>query len=63
VNAYTSPTITFRYKHSTVKQYLKEGLALRTETTVNEPTTSMSAVGSTIWPTSGRAARRSTPGS
>lgn len=36
VNAYTSPTITFRYKHSTVKQYLKEGLALRTETTVND---------------------------
>ncbi len=36
VNAYTSPTITFRYKHSTVKQYLKEGLALWTETTVND---------------------------
>jgi hypothetical protein len=36
VNAYTSPTITFRYKHSTVKQYLKEGLALRTETTIND---------------------------
>jgi len=36
VNAYTSPTITFRYKHSTVKQYLKGGLALRTETTVND---------------------------
>lgn len=36
VNVYTSPTITFRYKHSTVKQYLKEGLALRTETTVND---------------------------
>ncbi|MFV2064467.1 MAG: hypothetical protein ACC726_13305, partial [Chloroflexota bacterium] len=36
VNAYTTPTITFRYKHSTVKQYLKGGLALRTETTVND---------------------------
>ncbi len=36
VNAYTSPTITFRYKHSTVKQYLKGGLALRTETTIND---------------------------
>lgn len=36
VNAYTNPTITFRYKHSTVKQYLKGGLALRTETTVND---------------------------
>ena len=36
VNAYTSPTITFRHRHSTVKQYLKEGLALRTETTIND---------------------------
>jgi hypothetical protein len=36
VSAYTTPTITFRYKHSTVKQHLKEGLALRTETTVND---------------------------
>ena len=26
VNVYTSPTITFRYKHSTVKQYLKDGV-------------------------------------
>ena len=30
------PTITLRYKHTTVKQYLKEGLALRTDTTVND---------------------------
>jgi hypothetical protein len=37
VDAYTTPTITFRYKHSTVKQYLKEGRALRTETTFNDP--------------------------
>ena len=37
MDAYTTPTITFRYKHSTVKQYLKEGLALRTETTFNDP--------------------------
>ncbi len=36
VTTYTTPTITFRYKHSTVKQYLKGGLALRTETTVND---------------------------
>ena len=36
VDAYTTPTITFRYKHSTVKQYLKEGRALRTETTIND---------------------------
>jgi hypothetical protein len=36
VDAYTTPTITFRYKHSTVKQYQKEGLALRTETTIND---------------------------
>ncbi len=36
VDAYTTPTITFRYKHSTIKQYLKEGCALRTETTFND---------------------------
>jgi hypothetical protein len=36
VDAYTTPTITFRYKHSTVKQYQKEGRALRTETTIND---------------------------
>jgi hypothetical protein len=36
VDAYTTPTITFRYKHSTVKQYQKAGLALRTETTIND---------------------------
>jgi hypothetical protein len=37
MNAYTTPTISFRYKRSTVKQYLKEGRALRTETTFNDP--------------------------
>jgi len=36
VNACTLPVISFRYKHSTVKQYLKEGVALRTETTIND---------------------------
>ena len=36
VDEYTTPTITFRYKHSTVKQYQKEGRALRTETTIND---------------------------
>lgn len=36
VDTWTTPTITFRYKHSTVKQYLKGGRALRTETTVND---------------------------
>jgi hypothetical protein len=36
VTAQTIPTITFRYKHSTIKQYQKEGIALRTETTIND---------------------------
>lgn len=33
---HTIPEILFRYKHSTIKQYLKRGRALRTETTVND---------------------------
>jgi hypothetical protein len=33
----TEPQIQAYYKHSKVKQYLKEGRALRTETTVNDP--------------------------
>lgn len=33
----TLPSISVQYKHSRVKQYLKEGLALRTETTFNDP--------------------------
>jgi hypothetical protein len=32
-----APAIQAHYKHSKVKQYLKEGRALRTETTVNDP--------------------------
>jgi hypothetical protein len=36
VSTYTTPTLTVRYKHSSVKQYLKQGLALRTETTIND---------------------------
>jgi hypothetical protein len=32
-----APIIQAHYKHSKVKQYLKEGRALRTETTVNDP--------------------------
>lgn len=36
VSSYTTPILTVRYKHSSVKQYLKEGLALRTETTIND---------------------------
>jgi hypothetical protein len=31
------PTIQAHYKHSKVKQYFKEGRALRTETTINDP--------------------------
>ncbi len=32
-----NPTLRFDYKHSHVKQYFKEGRALRTETTINDP--------------------------
>ena len=33
----TDVNIDFRYKHSRVKQYLKEGRALRIETVINKP--------------------------
>lgn len=32
-----SPSLSFTYKHNRVKQYFKEGRALRTETTINDP--------------------------
>ena len=35
--AASSPAIQAHYKHSKVKQYFKDGRALRTETTVNDP--------------------------
>jgi hypothetical protein len=37
IHAGVEPTIQAHYKHSKVKQYLKEGRALRTETTINDP--------------------------
>jgi hypothetical protein len=37
IHAGVEPTIQAHYKHSKVKQYFKEGRALRTETTVNDP--------------------------
>jgi hypothetical protein len=37
INRGVQPVITAYYKHSKVKQYFKEGRALRTETTVNDP--------------------------
>src|SRR5207244_8444944 len=36
-SAGTEVHIDFRYKHSRVKQYLKEGRALRIETVINKP--------------------------
>lgn len=36
VTPFTLPTIRFRYKHTDIKQYLKAGRALRTETTFND---------------------------
>jgi hypothetical protein len=32
-----TPSLHIDYKHATVKQYHKEGRALRTETTINDP--------------------------
>jgi hypothetical protein len=37
INDGVEPQIQAHYKHSKVKQYLKEGRALRTETTINDP--------------------------
>lgn len=37
ITPHTIPAIRFRYKQATVKQYLKEGRALRTETTFGDP--------------------------
>ncbi|TAK33186.1 MAG: hypothetical protein EPO40_00785 [Myxococcaceae bacterium] len=36
VTPFTLPTLRFRYKHTEIKQYLKQGRALRTETTFND---------------------------
>ena len=33
----TEVRIDFRYKHSRIKQYLKDGRALRVETVINKP--------------------------
>jgi hypothetical protein len=37
IHAGVEPTIQAHYRHSKVKQYYKEGRALRTETTINDP--------------------------
>jgi hypothetical protein len=37
MNDGVEPQLQAHYKHSKVKQYLKEGRALRTETTINDP--------------------------
>ena len=37
IHAGVEPTIQAHYRHSKVKQYFKEGRALRTETTINDP--------------------------
>lgn len=37
ITPHTTPAIRFRYKQATIKQYLKEGRALRTETTFGDP--------------------------
>ena len=37
INSGVTPSLHVDYKHSTIKQYHKEGRALRTETTINDP--------------------------
>jgi hypothetical protein len=37
IHAGVDPTIQAHYRHSKIKQYFKEGRALRTETTINDP--------------------------
>jgi hypothetical protein len=49
-SAGTEVKMDFRYKHSRVKQYLKEGRALRIETVINKAWTSPFARGSNISP-------------
>ena len=57
------PSLHVDYKASRVKQYHKEGVALRTETTINDTATSASANGCTTCPHSGRSASPPTDGS
>ncbi len=37
INSGVTPSLHVDYKHATIKQYHKEGVALRTETTINDP--------------------------
>jgi hypothetical protein len=37
INSGVTPSLHVDFKHSTIKQYHKEGVALRTETTINDP--------------------------
>ena len=37
INSGVTPSLHVDYKHTTIKQYHKEGVALRTETTINDP--------------------------
>ena len=46
----TEVRIDFRYKHSRIKQYLKDGRALRIETVINNPPTSASPAACTTFP-------------
>jgi hypothetical protein len=45
VTGNVTPAVRVEYRHSKVKQYHKEGRALRTETVINDPVTSASAKG------------------
>jgi hypothetical protein len=43
INHGVAPQLQAHYKHSKVNRYLKEGRALRIETTINDPNDSASA--------------------
>ncbi len=58
-----TPSLHIDYKHSRIKQYHKEGRALRTDAAINDPTTSTSANGCLIFPPyDGSAISQSTSG-
>ena len=55
----TEVRLDFSYKHARVKQYLKEGRALRIETVINKPATWDFAPGSSTCPSSSNKPGRS----
>jgi hypothetical protein len=56
ITRHVTPSRCADYKHTTIKQYHKEGQALRTETTISDTFTLTSAGGWPTWPPCGRSA-------